>query len=55
MGCSWSLVRNCECDPEGRKLSWLSGAEEVGFIVFPERCNVRAISISNKKNFFLVF
>ena len=28
---------DCGCDQEGRKLSWETRAEEVGFEVFPKR------------------
>ena len=30
---------DCGCDQEGRKLSWATRAEEVGFEVLPKRCN----------------
>ena len=43
-GRSWSVIRSCRCDQEGRRLSWETGIEEVGFKVFPERCNRGAIS-----------
>ena len=32
-------MRRCGCDQEGRKLSWETGIKEVGFEVFPERCD----------------
>ena len=32
------------CDQQGRKLSWETGFEEVGFKVFPERRDRGAIS-----------
>ena len=38
-GHSRSVIRSCGCDQEGRKLSWETGIKEVGFEVFPERCD----------------
>ena len=32
------------CDQKGRKLSWETGVELVGFEVFPEGCDRGAIS-----------
>ena len=43
-GCSRSVIRSCGCDHEGRKLSWKTGIKEVGFDVFPEKCDRGAIS-----------
>ena len=43
-GRSRSVIRSCGCDQEGRRLSWKTGIKEVGFEVFPERCNRGAIS-----------
>ena len=31
--CSRSVIHDCGCDQEGRKLSWETRAEEVGFEV----------------------
>ena len=31
------------CDQERKRLSWETGIEEVGFEVFPERCNREAL------------
>ena len=42
--CSGSLIQNCGCDQEGRRLRWETRAEEVGFKVFPERCNRGTVS-----------
>ena len=39
-----SVILSCECDQEGRRLSWETGIKEVGFEVFPERCDRGAIS-----------
>ena len=39
-----SVIRSYGCDQEGSKLSWETGIKEVGFEVFPERCNRGAIS-----------
>ena len=33
------VIQDCGCDQEGRKLSWETRAEEVGFEVLPKRCN----------------
>ena len=41
---SRSEIRSCGCDQEGRKLSWETGIKEVGFELFPERCDRGAIS-----------
>ena len=38
------MVQSCGCDQEGRRLIWETGAEEVGFEMFPERCDRGAIS-----------
>ena len=38
------MIRSCGCDQEGRRLSWETGNEEVGFEVLPERCDRGAIS-----------
>ena len=35
---------SCGCDQEGRRLSWETGIEEVGFEVFLDRCDRGAIS-----------
>ena len=43
-GRSRSVIRSCGCDQEGRKLSWETRIKEVGFEVFPQRCNRGAIS-----------
>ena len=43
-GCSRSVTRGCGCDQEGRKLSWETGIEEMGFEMFPERCDRGNIS-----------
>ena len=43
-GLSRSVIRSCGGDQEGRRLSWETGIEESGFVVFPERCNRVAIS-----------
>ena len=39
-----SEIRSCGCEQDGRKLSWETGIKEVGFEVFPERCDRGAIS-----------
>ena len=44
------MVRSCGCDQEGRRLSFETGAEEVGFGVFPKRCNRGAISYLEGKS-----
>ena len=33
---SRSVIRSYGCDQKGRRLSWETGVEEVGFEVFPE-------------------
>ena len=38
------MVRRYGCDQKGRSLSWETGVEEMGFEVFPERCDRGAIS-----------
>ena len=43
-GRSRSVIQSCGCDQEGRKLSWKTRIKEVGFEVFPERCDRGAIS-----------
>ena len=43
-GCSRSVIQDCGCDQEGRKLSWETRAEEVGFEVLPKRCNRGTVS-----------
>ena len=43
-GRSRSVIRSYGCDQEGRKLSWETGIKEVGFEVFPERCDRGTIS-----------
>ena len=43
-GHSRSVIQSYGCDQEGRKLSWETGIKEVGFEVFPERCDRGAIS-----------
>ena len=42
-GRSKSEIQSCG-DQEGRKLSWETGIKEVGFEVFPERCDRGTIS-----------
>ena len=37
-------TQNCGCDQEGRRLSWEIRVEEVGFEVFPKRCNRGTVS-----------
>ena len=39
-----SVFRICGFGQEGRRLSWETGNEEVGFEMFPERCDRVAIS-----------
>ena len=39
-----SVIWDCGCDQEGRKLSWETRAEEVGFEVLPKRCNRETVS-----------
>ena len=43
-GRSRSVIQECGCDQEGRKLSWETRAEEVGFEVLPKRCNRGTVS-----------
>ena len=43
-GRSRSVIQDCGCDQEGRKLSWETRAEEVGFEVLPTRCNRGTVS-----------
>ena len=38
------MIQSCGCDQEGRRLSWETGIKEVGFEVFPERCDRGTIS-----------
>ena len=38
------MIRSYGCDQEGRRLSWETGFGELGFEVFPERCDRGAIS-----------
>ena len=38
-GRSRSVIQSCGCDQEGRKLSWKTRIKEVGFEVFPGRCD----------------
>ena len=39
-GGSRSVIQDCGCDQEGRKLSWETRAEVLkGFEVLPKRCN----------------
>ena len=42
-GCSGSVIQNFGCDQEGR-LSWEIRVEEVGFEVFPKRCDSGTVS-----------
>ena len=44
MGHSRLVIPDCGCDQEGRKLSWETRAEEVGFEVLPKRCNRGTVS-----------
>ena len=37
-------MKNCKCDQEGRRLSWETRVEEVGFEVFSKRCDRGTIS-----------
>ena len=39
-GHSRSVIQDCGCDQEGRKLSWETRAEEVGIEALPKRCIV---------------
>ena len=41
---SRSVIQDCGCDQEGRKLSWETRVEEVGFEVLPKRCNRGTVS-----------
>ena len=50
-GRSRSVARTCGWDQEGRRLSWETGDEEVGFEVFPETCDRGAISYLEGKEF----
>ena len=34
-----SVIQSSGCDQEGRRLTWETGIEEVGFELFPEGCN----------------
>ena len=43
-GHSRSVIQDCGFDQEGRKLSWETRAEEVGFEVPPKRCNRGTVS-----------
>ena len=43
-GCSRSVIQDYGCDQQGRKLSWETTAEEVGFEVLPKRCNRGTVS-----------
>ena len=43
-GRSRSVIQDCGCDQEGRKLSWETRVEEVGFEVLPKRCNRGTVS-----------
>ena len=38
------MVQSCGCDQKGKKRSWETVVEEVGFEVFPDRCDRGAIS-----------
>ena len=38
-----SVIQNCGCDQDGRRLSWGTRVEEVNFEVFPKICNRRTI------------
>ena len=48
-GCSRSVIQDCGCDQEGRKLSWEARDEEVSFEVLPKRCNRGTISYMERK------
>ena len=39
-----SVIQDCGCDQEGRKLSWETRAEKVGLEVLPKRCNRGTVS-----------
>ena len=43
-GHSRSVIQDCGCDQEGRKLSWETKVEEVGFVMLPKRCNRGTVS-----------
>ena len=43
-GCLRSVIQDCGCDQEGRKLSCETRAKEVGFEVVPNRCNRGTVS-----------
>ena len=43
-GASRSVIQDCGCDREGRRLSWETRVEEVGFEVFPKRCDRGTVS-----------
>ena len=43
-GRSGSVIQSCGCDQEGRRLSWETRVEEVGFQVFPKICNRGTVS-----------
>ena len=40
------MIRSYWCDREGKRLSCETGIEEVGFGVFPERCDRGTVTIS---------
>ena len=40
------MILSCGSDQEGKSLSWETGIEEVGFDVFPKRCDRGSISYS---------
>ena len=48
-GRSRSVIQDCGCDQEGRKLSWETRAEEVGFEVLPKRCNRGTVSYMERE------
>ena len=50
-GHSRSVIRSCGCNQEGRRLSWETRIDEVGFEVFPDRCDRGAIFIWEGKEF----
>ena len=43
-GLSRSVIQDCGCDKEGRKLSWETRTEDVGFKLLPKRCNRGTVS-----------
>ena len=43
-GHSESVIQNCGCDWEERRLSWETRVEEVGFEIFPKRCDRGTVS-----------